>query len=304
VSRAAIVAASVAASGLIVWGAFNAQGGGEAPAKPSGVIRVVRGNRALLSVPARAIARLTPAQLSARLAVLPTVHRSIRGRAVVVYRTQFGTLRRLVASAARQGGGTVVVPERPVAASFRLGVVKQALRNNCETAALSMMLLGGGVRADQLRLQRELPESKPTDPQPAGAVPIWGDPDLGFVGRPDGGGPSGGYGVYPQPIRRLAAHHGVRLRRVVSRPAAVYRSLLSGRPVMTWIGLSDGPYMTWRTPGGRRISGNFGEHTVVLTGIRGRSVAVNDPLSGTRLSWSRPQFEALWRRLGRRALSL
>jgi uncharacterized protein YvpB len=298
------VAVSVAASALVGWGALKALGDGQAPAKRPGVVRVIRGKRVLLSLPARTIAGLTPAQLYDRLAVLPAVRRSRRGRGLIIYRTERGSLGRRVAGAARRGGGTVAMPERPVSASFRLGVVKQALRNNCETAALSMMLLASGVRVDQLRLQRELPRSKPIDPQQGGALPVWGDPDLGFVGRPDGGGPSGGYGVYPQPIRSLAERHGVLLRRVVSRPAAVYRSLLSGRPVMTWIGLSDGPYLNWRTPGGRRITGTFGEHTVVLTGIHGRSLTVNDPLSGSRLTWSRSHFDALWRRLGRRALSL
>jgi len=132
---------------------------------------------------------------------------------------------------------------------------------------------------------------------------LWGDPARGFVGRAEGGGPAGGYGVYEGPIRRLARRGGLVLRDLSrQRPRAVYRSLLRGRPVMVWVGLSDGPFKSWRTPSGRMVTGNFGEHTVLLTGLAGNRVDVNDPLSGRRLRWTRAQFELMWGRLGRRAL--
>jgi uncharacterized protein YvpB len=73
---------------------------------------------------------------------------------------------------------------------------------------------------------------------------------------------------------------------------------------MTWIGLSDGPFRSWRTPAGRQILGNFGEHTVVLTGLEDGRVSVNDPLDGRRKTWTTAQFELMWQRLGRRALIL
>ncbi|MCA1706994.1 MAG: C39 family peptidase, partial [Actinobacteria bacterium] len=143
------------------------------------------------------------------------------------------------------------------------------------------------------------------NPTGGGASLVWGDPDRGFVGRPDGGGPAGGYGVYERPVSALARRHGARPARLRgARPADVYAQLLAGRPVMTWVGLSDGPYRTWRTREGRRVTGNFGEHTVVLTGLRGNNLAVNDPLDGRRKTWSKGQFELMWRRLGRRALFL
>ena len=73
---------------------------------------------------------------------------------------------------------------------------------------------------------------------------------------------------------------------------------------MAWIGLSRGPYRSWRTPAGKRVTVNFGEHVVVLTGLRGDSISLNDPLSGSRLVWTRSQFLTKWRLLGRRALGL
>ena len=99
--RVAIVAVGVAASALVGWGALKALGDGQAPAKRPGVVRVIRGKRVLLSLPARTIAGLTPAQLYDRLAVLPAVRRSRRGRALIIYRTERGSLGRRVAGAAR-----------------------------------------------------------------------------------------------------------------------------------------------------------------------------------------------------------
>lgn len=197
------------------------------------------------------------------------------------------------------------LPDRAIV-SLRLPVVKQALRNNCETAALSMLLAARGVDVGQLALQRRLPRNGPLDPivLAGGGLPIWGDPDRGFVGRANGGGTNGGYGVYQAPIRALAARYGVHLTDLTgTSPGAVYRTLLAGHAVMVWVGLSNGPYKTWRTSAGRRIHANFGEHTVVLTSISGGSVMLNDPLSGRRTSWTRASFVELWRRLGRRALA-
>ena len=73
---------------------------------------------------------------------------------------------------------------------------------------------------------------------------------------------------------------------------------------MAWIGLSEGPYRRWRTPSGKEIVVNFGEHTVVLTAVRGATILVNDPLSGSKLEWSISEFTKRWRLLGKRALAL
>lgn len=185
-------------------------------------------------------------------------------------------------------------------------IVKQAYRNNCETAALSMILAAAGVFVDQRTLQQELPVSGPLDPAVAADGSwTWGDPDQGFVGRVQGGGVAGGFGVYQGPIRRLAERHGVELDDLSRHPAQeLFERLARGRPVLAWIALTEGPYRRWRTPTGKPIGVNFGEHAVVLTGVPGDTVTVNDPLTGTRLVWTRAQFLAKWNLLGRRALSL
>ncbi len=290
------------ATGVVV---FVAGAGGDSEA-PSGQVVIVRGEEPMLEASAERLRSAAPSELKKRLAPLLGTRTERRGRTRVVLRTDRRKLVARVRAAADDGEGRVVIPERPVSASTRLPIVRQALRNNCETAALSMLLAGEGFADDQLALQRQLKKSRPLEPrQDARGEMVWGDPDRGFVGRADGGGPAGGYGVYEGPIRALAGSGGVQLEDVGGgRPARIYRRLLAGRPVLVWVGLSEGPYETWRSPEGRPIRGNFGEHTVVLTGIREGKLEVNDPLDGQRKTWSREQFEELWPRLGRRALSL
>lgn len=200
----------------------------------------------------------------------------------------------------------VDVPFVAALSSIRIRPVRQLLHNDCEATALSMLLSAAGVRVSQLRLQAQLPTSGPLDPEPVtGSTLIrWGDPERGFVGRADGSGPAGGFGVYEPPIRRLAARRGVHLVDLHGRSvAAVRAAVLAGHPVMAWVGLAAGPYESWLTPSGREITVNWGEHAVVLVGADQGGFRVNNPLTG-RESWSSALFSRRWRLLGRRALEL
>ena len=225
-----------------------------------------------------------------------------RGTSRVTYRIDRPLLRQRLAEA---NDGDLTVPAVPVSSRIAAPIVKQAFPNSCETAALSMLLATRKADIDQRALQRRLPEASPLDPNRAAhGGRIWGDPQEGFVGRVQGGGTAGGYGVYERPIMRLASHW-TRPVDLSGRPAqAIYDRLLGGHAVMVWIGLSNGPYETWRTPEGGLVRANFGEHTVLLTGVQGDQVLVNDPIDGRRKSWSKQAFEEMWRRLGRRAVSV
>lgn len=222
--------------------------------------------------------------------------------------TKYGLRRRDAVAAAlrlKDANGKIKVADAPTVVSIEAPVIKQKLRNNCEATALQVILQIAGSRVPQLKLQQQLPTSGPLDPSDSAAGRIWGDPDSGFVGRPDGGGTAGGFGVYPGPVKRLAAKHGVALEDVTGRPPrSIYAKLLAGRAVMVWVGLGDGPYSSWRSPSGRQITVNLNEHTVVLNGLdeSGRLAVVN-PLTGQAESWSKEKFEKMWQLLGRRALA-
>jgi len=202
------------------------------------------------------------------------------------------------------GGAAVAVVRRPAKTVIAAPVIAQQLRDNCEATALSILLATTGLRVSQLQLQGAMARSGPLDPGERAGKRVWGDPDRGFVGRANGGGVAGGFGVYPGPVAALAAREGRSLRNITGTSAAsVYSRLLSGHAVMVWVALSAGPFGTWVSPQGKSIRVNYGEHTVTLVGIDGDQLRVDDPLTGRLEYWSRSTFETMWRALGRRALT-
>lgn len=204
-------------------------------------------------------------------------------------------------------GGIVDLPVVPLRTTIALRPVRQVLHNDCEATALSMLLAAAGHTVGQLRLQARLPRSGPLDPEPVAGSSLfrWGDPEHGFVGRPAGGGTEGGFGVYEPPVRTLAARYGAHLLDLHGRSLAVVRhALLAGHPVLAWVGLAAGPYLSWLTPSGRKITVNLNEHAVTLVGAGPGYVLVDNPLTGERERWSDALFSYRWRLLGRRALEL
>lgn len=215
--------------------------------------------------------------------------------------------RRVVRRALAAREAHVDVPAVSVRSSIALRPVRQVLHNDCEVTALSTLLTAAGVRAGQLELQHRLPSSGPLDPEPVAGSSLfrWGDPERGFVGRPAGGGSEGGFGVYEPPIQRLAARFGINLVDLRGRRVTVVKAVvLAGRPVLAWVGLAAGPYLTWLTPSGRKITVNLNEHAVVLVGGGPGYLLVDNPLSGERERWSDGLFSRRWKLLGRRALAL
>ena len=297
----------VAAAAIVAAGRVGSGATPPAPAPPPAkVLRIFAGQRLLLQInvpPDR-----PPDGVALRLALTARLARGTiasRGTARITYVYDVeATTRRLLALGA--AGGRVQAVREAVSARIVAPVVRQFQRNTCEAAALHILLATTGVRVSQQRLQAALPRSGPIDPVGTGPERVWGDPDRGFVGRPDGGGAAGGFGVYPGPVAATALRFGRRLDDLTaSSGARIYARLLAGRAVIAWIGLSDGPYGAWRSPRGRQIEVNFGEHTIVLTGInRNGDLRVVNPLQGTLEIWSRQRFEAAWQLLGRRALGV
>jgi uncharacterized protein YvpB len=250
------------------------------------------------------IGTLHPGQRRIRL---PHRLETRQGRAklslVVPVRRAQRTARRALAAHERR----VNLPVVPIRTTIALRPVRQVLHNNCEATALSMLLAAAGVHVGQLAVQARLPQSGPLDPKPVAGSSLfrWGDPERGFVGRPAGGGTEGGFGVYEPPIRALAARYGVRLVDLHGRSVeAVRAAVLAGHPVLAWVGLAAGPYLSWLTPSGRKITVNLDEHAIVLVGAGPGYVLVNNPLTGERERWSETLFSYRWGLLGRRALEL
>lgn len=316
--RRAVVALGLSGIAVTLWLSAG-RSGGEAPAgliapqrfaaqAPVRTLRIVlaRGREATLALaPLTRQGQLDSRTLHAAVEqALPDTARVRHGSARVVYRYDTSATAR-AALAVGPDGGIVPAVRRAESATIAAPVIRQAERNTCESAALSILPATAGVRVSQERLQRQLPRSGPLDPRGSGSERVWGDPELGYVGRGDGGGAAGGFGVYEGPVGAVAKRNGTALSDLTrASPRRIYRRLLDGRAVMAWVGLSEGPYDEWRSPRGRRVRVNFGEHTVVLAGVRrDGSLRVVNPLQGTAEIWSREKFTAMWSLLGRRALS-
>ena len=230
-----------------------------------------------------------------------------RGRAAMELTIPTRVARHRIRRALAMHKASEELPVVPLRTTIALRPVRQVLHNDCESAALSMLLAGAGVRIGQLRLQSRLSRSGPLDPVPVAGSKLfrWGDPERGFVGRPAGGGTEGGFGVYEPPIRALATRYGVHLLDLHGRSlAAVRNAVLAGHPVLAWVGLASGPFLSWLTPSGRKITVNLNEHAVTLVGAGPGYVLVNNPLTGRREQWSEALFSYRWKLLGRRALEL
>ena len=265
----------------------------QAPPKPLAVyaagkrIEIVRPGQRRIRVPDRAEAR--------------------RGRASLDLAVPTRRARRTIRRALAAHEARVDLPVVPVRTTISLRPVRQVLHNDCESTALSMLLAAAGIHAGQLQLQERLPRSGPLDPEPVADSSLfrWGDPERGFVGRPAGGGTEGGFGVYEPPIRALAARYGLRLRDLHDHSlGAVREAVLAGHPVLAWVGLAAGPYLSWLTPSGRKVTVNLNEHAVTLVGAGPGYFLVNNPLTGRRERWSDELFSYRWKLLGRRALEL
>lgn len=304
--------ACTAATALVAAVVVGSAGGDSQPASTRTTtsslrtVTVTMRDRVVMELPFRAGSRMDARAVGRALSRrLPATVTASRGSARIVHRyDRQATARRAVALGA--AGGSVEAVRRPVSSRMLVPVVRQERRNTCESAALEMLLAAAGGRVSQRRLQAAFPTSGPLDPVGTGPEQVWGDPDRGYVGRPDGGGAAGGFGIYPGPVAATARRLGHSVQDLSrSSPSRIYERVLRGRAVMAWIGLSDGPYGEWRSPADRRVKVNFGEHTVVLIGMtREGRLRVANPLQGTFEVWTRARFEAAWALLGRRALGV
>ncbi len=128
---------------------------------------------------------------------------------------------------------------------------------------------------------------------------IWGDPHAAFVGNVSGRQMINGYGVYWEPIARVARNY---------RQATDFRGwgigqlthqIASSNPVVIWVYSTNGSPVSWNTQAGKSIFGVRGEHAVVAVGFVGvkdnpSAIIVNDPLIG-QVVWPRAYFDAKWK---------
>lgn len=182
---------------------------------------------------------------------------------------------------------------------------KQEHRITCEVAALRMAL--GRYEIDVS--EDELLEILAFDTREPLSDGVWGDPDNGFVGDPDGAlSKYTGYGVYEYPIRNLARKY--RPAEVLENPDiySITNLVSAGKPVIAWGVIAGGDKIYWRTLDGKEIEAHPGEHVRVVVGFIGEAsnperLILHDPIYG-RIIMSKAQFLKEWKLLGNRAVVL
>jgi len=183
--------------------------------------------------------------------------------------------------------------------TIKLGVPSflQKYSLSCEIAALKMALEFRGVSLSE----DEILEKVGTDKTPKNGN-IWGNPHLAFVGNVNGKQMVTGYGVYWEPIARVARNY---------RNATEFRGwnisqltsmIKANNPVIIWVYSSNGTPTGWDTLEGNKIHAVKGEHAVVAVGFVGQidnptAIIVNDPLLG-QVQWPRLFFDTKWNAFG------
>lgn len=163
---------------------------------------------------------------------------------------------------------------------LRVPIYKQQHDLSCEAAALRMALATFGTQMSEDGILAAMPRDT-TSRKVVGDTVVWGDPDVGFVGKWDGTFLQDGYGVYEAPIADLAMSYGFQATRHGKNvdPKQLYASLRDGMPSIVWMpyGLTVKGRGSWQTPAGKKVPYVVTEHAVALAGIDERGVYYADP---------------------------
>lgn len=197
----------------------------------------------------------------------------------------------------------------PAAGLLDIALHLQDRRATCEVAALEMALAGRGIATDESTLLGYTGiDGRPPVVDAGGAILRWGDPDVAFVGSPDGNPPDHtGYGVYAAPIARAAERAGAAVS--ASGPgigaADLYAAVIAGHPAVAWVtnDYRPAPLAAWQAWDGARVRYSLKEHAVLVIGVTPALVLLDDPWFGQR--WHpRSEFEGAYGTFGDMAVIL
>lgn len=183
---------------------------------------------------------------------------------------------------------------------------KQEHAVTCETASLRMALsfLGVDVSEDELLSKLDFDTKDPVTTDK-----VWGDPSKGFVGNIDGSIFLGtGYGVYEQPIARLAFNYRQSAIMQKTDLEQVLQTTKEGHPVIVWGLLQSKNPIRWKTTEGITVTAFGGEHTRVVMGYGGEIsnptyIVLMDPIYG-KIRMSTNKFLSDWKILDNRAVAI
>jgi uncharacterized protein YvpB len=157
---------------------------------------------------------------------------------------------------------------------------------SCEARSACDLLAFHGIAVSEEAFLARLPRSD--------------NPDLGFVGDPDGepgGLPPASYGVHAGPVAQALRSFGLRAEAVSDRDLEWLRSELdAGRPVLVWgtSGLASGERVSLRDARGRAFEAVRGEHCFLALATRGGRLVLLDPAHGEERVVDGPVLDASW----------
>ncbi|HCJ52116.1 MAG TPA: hypothetical protein DHV25_00125 [Candidatus Kerfeldbacteria bacterium] len=169
---------------------------------------------------------------------------------------------------------------------------------SCEAAALLMALVSKGVNVTESTLIEQIGYDRTPH-----VGNVWGNPHVGFVGDYYGRQSTTGYGVYWEPISRVANLYRTSRWFANGTIQDLTAEIQKGNPVVVWGNAGSGKRVDWRTPDGGTVIAINGEHTRVVSGFVGSAsnpteIIVVDPLYGERY-YTASSFEANWSTLGK-----
>jgi uncharacterized protein YvpB len=184
-------------------------------------------------------------------------------------------------------------PTLPVGARIlNISGRRQALSLSCEARSAADWAAYFGIGIDEKEFLSRLPMSD--------------DPEVGFVGDPNGDWgyiPPSPYGVYAGPVASLLQTYGAKAQAVRGLSwDDLRKEIISNRPVIVWIvgHVAEGTPMLYTAQDGHTTTVAYYEHTVIVTGYSETRVYVLDGEN----TYSRPQdvFMGSWSVLGNMAI--
>ena len=135
------------------------------------------------------------------------------------------------------------------------------------------------------------------------------NPDLGFVGNPDGplgNIPPSSYGVHAEPVAALLREFGLNAQAHRDIEFTVLKSeISSGRPVIVWVigRMWRGTPVKYKPSEGKPTIVAAYEHTMILVGYTATKVIAIDPATGGEQTFSLQNFLASWKVLNNMAVT-
>lgn len=198
------------------------------------------------------------------------------------------------------------VEQGPGGANVMIPIVFDAQDHalSCEVATLKMVLAYRGVQVQESELIKRVGFDR-TPHTYQGGRELWGDPSKAFVGNIDGRMMDDGYGVYWQPIERVAKLYRKEAQGFERRTDwHLVQELQEGNPIIVWGCLGACQRRVWYAPGNEnKVFGVSYEHTFIVNGFSGNPDAPDgfwlvDPIYGQRYM-ERNAFIAMWDSLDR-----